>query len=80
MSDGNMHNHTDMPVVLAGQGGGALHPGQHIRYGAELKTPSWKLKPASSGVPLANLMLTTVATLGVTGTPIGDSTGVLSEV
>lgn len=80
VSDGNNHGHTDMPVLLAGHGGGALHPGQHVRYGAELKAPSWKTRPASSGVPLANLMLTTVATLGVTGTPIGDSTGTLPEV
>jgi len=29
---------------------------------------------------LANLMLTTVATLGVTGTPVGDSSGVLAEL
>ncbi len=80
VSDGNMHNHTDMPVLLAGHGGGLLKPGQHVRYGAPLTAPSYKTKPASSGVPLANLMLTTVATLGVTGTAVGDSTGLLPEV
>ncbi len=80
VSDGNMHNHTDMPVLLAGHGGGMLKPGQHVRYGAAIATPSYKSKPASSGVPLSNLMLTTVATLGVTGTPVGDSTGLLPDV
>ncbi len=80
ISDGNMHNHTDMPVLLAGHGGGALKPGQHVRYGAPIAAGSYKTKPASSGVPLANLMLTTVATLGVTGTPVGDSTATLQEV
>ena len=58
VSDGNMHNHTDMPVVLAGNGGGALKPGQHVRYGAGITAPSWKTKPASSSVPLSNLLLT----------------------
>ncbi len=80
VSDGNMHNHTDMPVVLAGHGGGALKPGQHIRYGAAITAPSWKQKPASSGVRFSNLMLTTLATVGVTGTPVGDSTGILPEI
>jgi Protein of unknown function (DUF1552) len=80
VSDGNNHGHTDMPVLLAGHGGGMLKPGQHVRYGAPIAAPSWKSKPASSGVPLANLMLTTLATLGVTGTPVGDSTGTLPEV
>jgi hypothetical protein len=80
VSDGNNHGHTDMPVLLAGHGGGALHPGQHVRYGAEVKAPSSDKKQPSSGVPLANLMLTTVATLGVTGAAVGDSTGTLPEV
>jgi len=80
VSDGNNHGHTDMPVLLAGHGGGALKPGQHVRYGAAVAAPSWKSKPPSSNVPLANLMLTTVATLGVTGTPVGDSTATLPEV
>ena len=80
VSDGNMHNHSDMPVLLAGHGGGALHPGQHIRYGSAISAPSWKSKPAASDVPVANLLLTTLATVGVTGEPLGDGSGVLTEL
>src|SRR5262245_62084363 len=29
-SDGDRHNHDDLPILLAGHGGGALHPGLHI--------------------------------------------------
>jgi hypothetical protein len=79
VSDGDMHNHTDMPILLAGHGGGALKPGQHVRYGQAVSAPSWKSKPPSSGVPVSNLLVTTIATLGVTAT-VGDSTGTLPEV
>jgi len=32
ISDGNKHNHDDMPVLLGGGLGGALKPGQHVQY------------------------------------------------
>jgi hypothetical protein len=32
ISDGDKHNHDDMPVLLLGQGGGAISGGQHIVY------------------------------------------------
>jgi hypothetical protein len=88
ISDGDAHNHNDMPIVLAGHGGGALKPGQHVRYGAALDTLVWKTvprssgagTPVSSGIPVSNLLLTTLATVGVTGVPVGDSTGILPEV
>lgn len=32
ISDGNRHNHDDMPVLLAGKCGGAFNPGRHVRY------------------------------------------------
>jgi hypothetical protein len=87
VSDGNAHNHNDMPVVLAGHGGGALKPGQHVRYGPAIPVGAWKTVPPSSGagtnlssgVPVSNLLLTTLATVGVPG-PIGDSTATLPEV
>jgi hypothetical protein len=31
-SDGNLHNHDDLPVLLAGRGGGAVDPGRHLVY------------------------------------------------
>ncbi len=88
ISDGNAHNHQDMPIVLAGHGGGMLKPGQHVRYGPALPVGVWKnLTPSSgagtaqsSGIPVSNLLLTTLATVGVTGVPFGDGTGVLPEV
>jgi Protein of unknown function (DUF1552) len=88
ISDGDRHNHNDMPIVLAGHGGGALKPGQHVRYGNPVPVGAYKTippssgagTPVSSGIPVSNLLLTTLATVGVTGVPLGDSTGVLTEV
>lgn len=79
ISDGNMHNHDDMPIILAGHGGGALKPGTHIRYGAAITAPSWKSKPLSSGIPVSNLLLTMNQSAGVMD-PIGDSTAILPEL
>src|SRR5260221_3413074 len=79
VSDGNRHNHNDLPVILAGHGGGALKPGQHFRYGPEVKAPSAATNPPSSGIPYANVLLNTLATLGVTGVTLGNSTGALPE-
>ena len=30
ISDGNRHNHDDLPILLAGQGGGTITPGRHL--------------------------------------------------
>ena len=79
ISDGNMHNHDDMPIILAGHGGGSLKPGTHIRYGAAITAPSWKSKPASSNIPVSNLLLTMNQSAGVMD-PIGDSTAILPEL
>ena len=35
ISDGNRHNHDNMPVVLAGQANGYLNTGRHVRYAQE---------------------------------------------
>ena len=80
VSDGNRHNHNDMPVILAGHGGGLLKPGQHVRYGPVVTAPSWSSLPPPSGYPVANILLTTIATLGVTGMKFGNGTGTLPEV
>ena len=79
ISDGNMHNHDDMPIILAGHGGGSLKPGTHIRYGAAITAPSWKSKPASSNIPVSNLLLTMHQSVGVMD-PVGDSTAILPEL
>src|SRR5439155_2194809 len=32
LSDGNRHTHEDLPILLAGRGGGNLQPGRHLAY------------------------------------------------
>ncbi len=34
ISDGNRHNHDELPILLAGKGGGTLKTGRHLRYRA----------------------------------------------
>jgi hypothetical protein len=67
ISDGNRHNHDDMPVILAGHAGGAFKPGKHQQYVATAKTK------------VANLLTTMLTTVGVT-TKVGDATGTLPEL
>ena len=61
LSDGNRHNNENLPLVLAGRGGGTVHPGRHIRYGDE--------------TPLCNLFLSLLDRIGAPTDFIGDSTG-----
>jgi hypothetical protein len=70
ISDGNRHNHDDMPIVLAGHGGGKLHPGQHISF-----TPKAKTDPKQK---VSNLLVTMLDAAGVAGAQLGDSTGPLA--
>jgi hypothetical protein len=57
VEDGNSHGHANMPVLLAGRGGGALTPGRHVRYGGE---------------PLANLFISLMQAMGVGVSTFGD--------
>jgi hypothetical protein len=66
IGDGNRHNHDDLPVVLAGGGGGALRPGRHL-----------KVRP---GTPMTNLFVSLLDRMGVEADRVGDSTGRLDEV
>ena len=66
ISDGDRHNHNDLPIVLAGNGGGAFKPGRHVDLGED--------------VPLANLYLRMLEEIGVKEKRFGDSTGVLRKV
>lgn len=67
ISDGDRHNHDEMPIILAGHGGGALKPGRHIAYDKAKKTK------------VANLLVTMLGTLGVDA-PVGDSNGKNTDV
>ena len=61
MSDGNQHNHTDLPIILAGGASGRLKGGRHIR------------NPKKT--PMANLLLAMLDKMQVPVEKFGDSTG-----
>lgn len=67
ISDGNRHNHDDMPIILAGHGGGVFKPGRHIVYAASMKQK------------VSNLLVKTLSTVGIVNPVLGDSTGALAE-
>lgn len=65
-ADGNAHSHTNLPIILAGGGGGTLTPGRFVKHGA---------KPAS------NLFFSMAERMGVRGLErFGDSTGRLANL
>jgi hypothetical protein len=66
ISDGNRHNHNDLPVLLAGGGAGTITPGRHVKYDRD--------------VPMTNLYLSMLDRLGVPAQRIGDSTGKLENI
>ena len=66
ISDGNRHNHNDLPVIVAGGGGGAFNPGRHVDLGEE--------------VPLSNLYVRMLNEFGVSTKSFGDSTGTLKKI
>ena len=65
-ADGNRHTHVNLPIILAGAGGGTLTPGRSVKY---------------SSTPMANLFLSLADRMGVERLPrFGESTGRLSNV
>jgi hypothetical protein len=66
IGDGNAHNHDNLPVLLAGKGGGTLTPGRHLRYPKE--------------TPLTNLYLSLLDRMEVQADAVGDSTGRLPSL
>ena len=65
-ADGNRHSHDNLPIILAGAGGGTLTPGRYVKHGA---------KPAS------NLFLSMADRMGVQGLErFGDSSGRITNV
>jgi hypothetical protein len=61
ISDGNLHLHDNLPILLAGGASGRLKGGRHIAYPAETH--------------LTNLYLTLLDKLDIPLEKLGDSTG-----
>jgi uncharacterized protein DUF1552 len=66
LSDGNRHAHDNLPVILAGHGGGVLNPGRHVNLGEK--------------TPMTNLYVRMLNVMGVETDRFGDSTAVLKAV
>lgn len=65
IEDGDSHSHFNMPILLAGKGGGAFMPGRHVVFNDE---PS-----------VGNLFVSILQAFGMTDTTFGDDgTGPLS--
>lgn len=66
LRDGNSHSPRDLPLVLAGRGGG-VKPGRHIA-------------PAGKELPMCNLLVELLHRTGCPVQSFGDSTGRMSEL
>jgi len=65
-ADGNRHTHVNLPILLAGSGGGTITPGRFIKHGAQ---------------PTSNLFLSMADRMGVSDLErFGDSSGRLANV
>ena len=65
-ADANRHTHSNLPILLAGGGGGSLTPGRYVRHGSK---------------PAANLFLSLADRMGLQGAErFGDSTGRLANL
>ena len=65
-SDGDRHNHDDLPILLAGRGGGTITTGRHIRFKDE--------------TPVTNLWTSLLERMDVRVPLVGDSTGTLAAL
>ena len=63
MGNGNLHRHSDLPILLAGKLGGKFKTGYHYDY--------------TMNTPMANLLVTMLDNAGVPIEKLGDSTGPL---
>jgi hypothetical protein len=65
-ADGNRHTHVNLPILLAGAGGGTLAPGRYVKQG---------------GKPATNLFLSMADRMGVKNLErFGDSSGRLANI
>ncbi|KAB2649778.1 MAG: DUF1552 domain-containing protein [Verrucomicrobia bacterium] len=66
IEDGNSHHHSDLPVLLAGRGGGTITTGRHVRY--------------TKATPMNNLFLSMLDRMDVPTERLGDSTARLTQL
>ena len=66
ISDGNVHDHGNLPVVLAGTAGGRISAGWHRKYAQD--------------TPMTNLYLNLLESLGTPLESLGDATGRLAPL
>ena len=66
LGDGARHQCTELPIIVAGSGGGMLRTGQHLH--------------CAKGTPLANLWLTHARIMGQKLKQFADSTAVVQEL
>lgn len=59
-SDGNRHNHDNLPLLLLGKGGGTVRSGRHMQF---------------DNVPITNMWLSMLDRVGATWDKLGDSNG-----
>ena len=65
-ADANRHTHSNLPLLLAGGGGGTLNPGRYVQHGSK---------------PMSNLFLSMAHRLGMRNlSRFGDSTGPLENI
>jgi len=64
-SDGNRHRHNNLPIILAGHGGGKLNPGYHREFRDD---------------PMCNLYVSMLQKMGCPVDKFSDSTGILKGI
>ena len=66
MGNSSLHDHVNLPILVAGGAAAGLRGGRHVRY--------------ENGTPLANLHLTLLDRVGVKLDQFGDSTGTIDTL
>lgn len=66
LRDGNRHSPRNLPIILAGKGGGKIKTGQNVVF--------------EKDTPLSNLYMTMLETMNIEEKSFGDSTGFLSSI
>jgi hypothetical protein len=63
MGDGNLHEHSNLPTLVAGRLGGQLRTGRHLAF--------------AENTPMSNLFVSVLDKIGIQVEKLGDSTGPL---